>query len=392
MRTKMRGTMKILLTTDFPIYQKDNRYYTKFAYFSILNRYHNCFGKLSFCCPFKTSELPSGYDVEMTDMVEEITPLTNWDGLLHRKGNAVREAVEKCDLVLARFASFSSAFVCSVARKMGKPVFAEVMSCGWDGLWNHGLMGKLAAPVMFWAIKKSLWNADYALYVTEEFLQKRYPCKNKTVGVSDVVIDEISDEVRQKRNEKIAQTDSCNITLMTSGAINVWYKGQHFVIRAIPLLNQMGVRVKYYCVGQGDPSYLKKVAEKCGVEDQVVFTGAVSHDEVFRLLDQCDIYVQPSLQEGLPRALVEAMSRGCPAIGARTGGIPELLPDACIVKRKSVKNIAETIEKMLDNGLKQYSERSFSRAADFQGEKLDVKRDAYFKYVCDSVAETMVEK
>lgn len=384
--------MKVLLTTDFPIYQKDNRYYTKFAYFSILNRYHNLFGKLSFCCPFKTAELPAGYDIDMTDMVGEITPLTNLDGLLHRKSKDVRKAVEKADMVLARFASFSSAFVCSVAHKMGKPVFAEVMSCGWDGLWNHGLKGKLAAPVMLLAVRKSLRNADYALYVTEEFLQNRYPCKNKTVGVSDVVIGEIDDGVRQKRSDKIAQTDSRNITLMTSGAVNVWYKGQHFVIRAIPLLNQMGIRVKYYCVGQGDPGYLKKVAKKCGVEDQVVFTGAVSHDEVFSLLDECDIYVQPSLQEGLPRALVEAMSRGCPAIGAKTGGIPELLPDTCIVKRKSVKNIAETIKKMLDNGLKQYSERSFWRAMDFQGEKLDVKRDAYFKYVCESVAEMIGEK
>lgn len=384
--------MKILLVTDFSIYQQNQRIYTKFAFSSIITRYYNRFGKISFCCPIKTSERPAWCDVEITDMVEEITPLTNWDGLLHRKGNVVREAVEKSDLILARFASFSSAFVCSVAHKMGKPVFAEVMSCGWDTLWNHGLMGKLAAPVMLFAVKKSLRNADYALYVTEEFLQSRYPCKNKTVGVSDVVIDEISDQVRQKRDETIAQTDSHQITLMTSGAVNVWYKGQHFVIRAIPLLNQMGVRVKYYCVGQGDPGYLKKVAKKCGVEDQVVFTGAVSHDEVFRLLDQCDIYVQPSLTEGLPRALVEAMSRGCPAIGTRTGGVPELLPEDCMVKRKSVKNIAEIIKKMLDNGLKQYSERSFLRATDFQGEKLDVKRDAYFKYVCDSIAQTNEEK
>ena len=302
--------MKILLVTDFSIYQQDQRIYTKFAFSSIINRYYDRFGKISFCCPLKNSERPAGCDVDITEMVEEITSVTNWDGLLHRKGSAVKEAVEKADLILARFASFSSAYVCSVAHKMGKPVFAEVMSCGWDGLWNHGLMGKLAAPVMLFAVKRSLWHADFALYVTEEFLQKRYPCKNKTVGVSDVVIDEIGDEIRQKRNEKIAQTDSRNITLMTSGAVNVWYKGQHFVIRAIPLLNQMGIHVKYYCVGQGNSDYLRKIAKKYGVEDQVVFTGAVSHDEVFRLLDQCDIYVQPSLQEGLPRALVEAMSRG----------------------------------------------------------------------------------
>ena len=380
--------MKVLLVTDFSIYQHNQRFYTKFAFSSIIERYYNRFGKMSFCCPLKNAELPAGYDIDMTDMVEGVTPLTNLDGLLHRKGRAVQEAIEKADLILARFASFSSAFVCSVAHKMGKPVFAEVMSCGWDTLWNHGLTGKLAAPFMYSAVKKSLWNADYALYVTEEFLQKRYPCKNKTVGVSDVVIDEVDDNARQKRNRKIAQTDSRNITLMTSGAINVWYKGQHYVIRAIPLLNQMGIRVKYYCVGQGDPGYLKKVAEQCGVEDQVVFTGAVSHDEVFRLLDQCDIYIQPSLTEGLPRALVEAMSRGCPAIGTRVGGIPELLPDDCMFERKSVKNIAEIIGKMLDNGLTQYSERSFLRASDFQGEKLDVKRDAYFQYVWDSITET----
>lgn len=384
--------MRVLLITDFSIYQQDKKIYTKFAFSSIIRRYCDRFGKISFCCPLKTSERPAGCDVEITDMVEKITPLTNWDGLLHRNGSAVRKAVAEADLILARFASFSSAFVCSIAHKMGKPVFAEVMSCGWDGLWNHGFIGKLAAPFMLFSVKKSLWNADYALYVTEEFLQKRYPCKNKTVGVSDVVIEEISDAVRQKRSEKIAQTDSHNITLMTSGAVNVWYKGQHFVIRAIPYLNKMGIRVKYYCVGQGDTVYLKKIAKKCGVEDQVVFTGAVSHEEVFKLLDQCDIYIQPSLQEGLPRALVEAMSRGCPAIGARTGGIPELLSTDCIVKRKSVKSIAETIKKMLDNGLMVYSEQSFTRASDFQGEKLDIKRDAYFEYVCDLIVEKSKEK
>ena len=384
--------MKVLLVTDFALYRQNNKIYTKFAFSSIIKRYYDQFGKLSFCCPLRTSELPVGYDIEITDIVEEIIPLTKWDGLLHRKCREVRKIVEKSDLILARFASFSSAFVCSVARRMGKPVFAEVMSCGWGSLWNHGLMGKFAAPVMLFAVKRSLWSADYALYVTEEFLQKRYPCKNKTVGVSDVVIDNINDEIRRKRNEKIAHVDPHNITLMTSAAVNVLYKGQQFVIRAIPLLNQMGIRVKYYCVGQGDSSYLKKIAQKCGVEDQVVFTGAVSHDEVFRLLDQCDIYVQPSLTEGLPRALIEAMSRGCPAIGARTGGIPELLPDACIVKRKSVKDIAETINKMLNDGLRQYSEQSFARASDFQGEKLDFKREAYFKYVFDSIADTSGER
>ena len=168
---------------------------------------------------------------------------------------------------------------------------------------------------------------------------------------------------------------------MTCAAIDVRYKGQQFVIKSIPTLNKKGIRVNYYCVGQGSESYLRKVAKKCGVQDQVHFTGSVTHDEIFDLLDECDIYLQPSLQEGLPRALVEAMSRGCPSIGAKTGGIPELLPEECIIPKKSVSGISETIVKMVEEGLDKYSDNSFNRAENFQKTKLDKRRNNYFEYI-----------
>ena len=43
--------------------------------------------------------------------------------------------------------------------------------------------------------------------------------------------------------------------------------------------------------------------------------GGVPHNKIFQLLDDIDLYIQPSLQEGLPRSVVEAMSRACPIIG-----------------------------------------------------------------------------
>ena len=64
---------------------------------------------------------------------------------------------------------------------------------------------------------------------------------------------------------------------------------------------------------------------------------------MFEWLDDMDLYIQPSLQEGLPRAVVEAMSRGLPALGAHTGGIPELLGEDCIFPRKGVDAIAELL-------------------------------------------------
>ncbi len=58
-------------------------------------------------------------------------------------------------------------------------------------------------------------------------------------------------------------------------------------------------------------------------------------------------YIQPSKQEGLPRALIEAMNKACPALGARTAGIPELLSEECIFKPGSVSQIVEII-KLID--------------------------------------------
>ena len=72
---------------------------------------------------------------------------------------------------------------------------------------------------------------------------------------------------------------------------------------------------------------MKAAIQKLDVEEQVKILGPMPHNEVFKWLETIDLYVQPSRQEGLPRALIEAMSRGVPAFGARTGGIPELLDE-----------------------------------------------------------------
>jgi len=58
------------------------------------------------------------------------------------------------------------------------------------------------------------------------------------------------------------------------------------------------------------------------------------------------LYVQPSRQEGLPRAVLEAMSVGCPVIGSRVGGIPELLRDSDMFESGDVTEIAHLIQQM----------------------------------------------
>ena len=91
--------------------------------------------------------------------------------------------------------------------------------------------------------------------------------------------------------------------------MDVRYKGHEFVIRAIARLKSLGdLHYRYWLIGGGKGDYLRTLCKRLGVEDQVIFLGLKTSKEVMKILKDADIYLQPSLQEGLPRSVVEAMS------------------------------------------------------------------------------------
>ncbi len=379
--------MRTLIATDVSIFVCDNRYYFASQVSTILKRYHDAFGSLVLCSRVSAvDEVISSYE-DVTDLIEEVVDIPSLEkAMLGQYNKKIRSAVERCDLVISRCPGIIAYRAADAARKLKKTCFTESMGCAWDAYWNHGAVGKAIAPYMLWKMKRTVYHSDYALYVTNEFLQKRYPCKNESIGASNVKIERIDPDVLQRRLDKISQTDYTNLTLMTTAAIDVRYKGQEFVIKAIPALNQAGIRIRYLLVGGGDSKYLAQVAKDCGVEDQVVFAGRKPLSEVFELLDQADIYIQPSLQEGLPRSVIEAMSRGCPCIGAKTAGIPELIAPECVVKRKSAKDIAQAVQAIANaDRMKELAERNFENAKEYQDSVLREKRNAYYQKVLKAI-------
>ena len=117
---------------------------------------------------------------------------------------------------------------------MGIPYMAEVVGCAWDAYFTHSLKGKLAAPTMELAMRKTVKYADYAIYVTRAFLQNRYPCRGKTLAWSDVQLEIPTASLREARLQKCAVFSPENgITLATIGAVDVKYKGQAYVLEAL---------------------------------------------------------------------------------------------------------------------------------------------------------------
>lgn len=280
--------------------------------------------------------------------------------------------------VILRAPSDSGTIAADYCHAHGVPYLAEAVGCPWDSLWNHSLKGKVMAPAVWKDFRRTMRNANYAVYVTSEFLQRRYPTNGKSAAISDVELQPMDDAILEKRLEKI-RSHAGSIKLATAAAVNASYKGQQYVIGALAKLKANGNSgFEYHLAGGGDPSVLRDLAERLGVADQVIFEGSLPHDAMFAWLDRMDLYIQPSLQEGLPRAVVEAMSRGLPSLGAHTGGIPELLGDEYIFPQKDVEVIAQMLEDLCQEDMQSMAERNFTHAKQFQKELLEQKRYEFY--------------
>lgn len=381
--------MKVFVATDVTIRTDGEHIYAREKYVTILNRYYDAFGRMILFSRVERIDAIVDDCVDITSIVDILIPMKSLMGTLMGKTRKdIFPKISECSLVIGRCPSISAYKAFDCAKKANVPYFAESMGCAWDAYWNHGLAGKIIAPYMFLKMRNLVKHADYASYVTSDFLQKRYPRTKSSVAASNVLIEKCDEDFLRKRLSKIESMDRKNLSLMTTAAVNVKYKGQQYVIEAIPKLNKYGIRVKYYIVGDGDSSYLQAVAKKNNVQDQVVFTGRKSLDEVFSLLDSVDLYIQPSLTEGLPRSVIEAMSRGCIVIGTKVAGIPELISKDYVVKPKSAREIERIILEISnasEDTLKEISALNFNKAKDFQKNVLEEKRTKYFSFVKNSI-------
>lgn len=137
----------------------------------------------------------------------------------------------------------------------------------------------------------------------------------------------------------------------------------------------------------GDGRYraeLARRAESVGVGKQIEFLGWLpSGEPVNEQLDSADLFILPSRQEGLPRAMVEAMARGLPCIGTAVGGIPELLPEDDLVEPGDAVSLSRKITEVLSSPerLNQMSIRNVEKAKKYSERLLRGKRESFYRYV-----------
>jgi glycosyltransferase involved in cell wall biosynthesis len=103
-------------------------------------------------------------------------------------------------------------------------------------------------------------------------------------------------------------------------------KGHRDLLAAVAQLRQTSPRVRLLLVGDGvERPHLEEQARGLGLGDAVRFTGF--RDDVTALLQAADLFVLPSLREGMPNAALEAMAAGLPIVACAVDGVPEAVAD-----------------------------------------------------------------
>jgi len=130
-------------------------------------------------------------------------------------------------------------------------------------------------------------------------------------------------------------------------------KAAHILIAAVARLVHQGRSVRLRLVGDGPcRGELERGARERGVHEQVVFEGWQNADGVRAMYQQADIFCLPSLAEGIPVVLMEAMAMEIPCVATRVTGVPELIRDqidGLLVASGNEEELAAALARLVDD-------------------------------------------
>lgn len=159
---------------------------------------------------------------------------------------------------------------------------------------------------------------------------------------------EISKEDRTRIRERLKIKENDIILITTSRLVEK--NGIGDVIKA---LTKISANIKFLIFGDGKlKPKLQNLAQTLNVSDRVNFLGHVSHDELTKYLKSCDIFIRPSLSEGMGNSFIEAMAAGIPVIATPVGGIVDFLQEeetGYFCRPQNPENIARTVEKVISD-------------------------------------------
>ena len=192
-------------------------------------------------------------------------------------------------------------------------------------------------------------NADAVIALTEDMKNEISKIHKREIFV---IPNGISlDKYGKKQSNDIHYSNGDKIILYV-GRLH-FIKGVKYLIEAMRIINKKLPNTKLLLIGDGkERKSLEKMVEEFGLNQCITFVGLVSNEDVPKYMAASDIFVLPSLSEGFPGVILEAMASGLPIVTTKIKGLPEIVCDGIngyLVNPKNPREIAEKIQYLVNN-------------------------------------------
>jgi glycosyltransferase involved in cell wall biosynthesis len=176
---------------------------------------------------------------------------------------------------------------------------------------------------------------------------------------------------------------------MSDVAMNSERKGERVFLQIIANLRAKGYSLNGVIIGDGTKrKEFEQLTKELKIDEYVEFTGLLSSsEEVMKKLANADIYVFPTVAEGLPRGVLEAMAIGLPVVTSPVGGIPEVINVNQLAEPNDVERYTLIVEELIKcpELMNRISRENFEKAQEYRNELLQKRRDEFYRKLLDLI-------
>jgi len=221
------------------------------------------------------------------------------------------------------------------------------------GLWAENtcatqpLLGPIARRIEAEAYKA----ADCTVFMDQILAQRFRASSIQSTIISNGVDTSRFDPTHYNRSalrEKLGIANKIMVT--TVATLRKEIKGLEYLLDAIPSVIEQYPECEFFIIGKGEQGWLRKQAQSLGIVEHIHLLG--ERLDIPELLTASDQFVLPSLSEGTPGALLEAMAMELPSIATRVGGIPDIIThqkDGFLIKPGKPDEISSAIIHLLSH-------------------------------------------
>ena len=358
--------LKCLVLSDGMLFEdKDaNRYYSFDTFPKFVSIFASFFERTTFCVPLSGKHVKDIFSLYGKDLVDldiigthpYFTKLDFYKKLpviLVKNGIVFNKILKEVDVVFMRLPCQNSFLMTLLARLRKKPLVAYFMGDEEEivrqGHKYRGIGESIA--IAFSKFHKILYRlitkrTVVSFFLSEDLRRKYGHLRENEYLIFSSLIDE---------HEIIPREDTCRnepIEIIYVGRL-AHEKGIRYLVYAIDELKKSKLNVCLKICGEGpEKKELVSLCESLNLEDEVNFMDFLTENSLREAYLESDIFVLPSLSEGTPKVLLEAMAKALPVISTDVGGVSTIIKNGengILINPKSSEEIFRAILRIIDD-------------------------------------------